>query len=213
MISQFLLDNDWSFDKYGIYISSHISVEIPEVNQYVIEVPNRNGALDLTDAIYGYPTYKNRKIEFDIVVPSYNSANLASFINDHHGRYRKIAFSDGLSFYYKGRIFIKEVTESLYKQFLQAKVEIEAEPFKYSTKPKGFNLATLTASQKIEVENLGYPTFAIWDGVGVEFLLNDKTYQISNKMELKKAILQHGKNTIQIIRGNSLSCEFYERFI
>lgn len=213
MISQFLLDNDWSFDKYGIYISSPISVGMPEVNQYVIEVPNRNGALDLTDKMYGYPTYANRKLEFDIVVPGYNSAQLTSFINDHHGRYRKIAFSDGLSFYYKGRLFIKEVTESLYKQFLQAKIEIDAEPFKYSSKPKGFNLATLTVNQKIEVENLGYPTYALWDGVDTEFLLNGKTYQIPNKMELKTAILRHGKNKIQIIRGNSLSCEFYERFI
>lgn len=43
-------------------------VELPVVNQKVVEIPGRNGVLDLTTFLTGSPTYSNRKGSWEFYI-------------------------------------------------------------------------------------------------------------------------------------------------
>lgn len=103
-----------------------------EVDEKFKEIPGRNGDLDLTDVLTGFPTYKNTtmKITFDFKDGNYDLwiARASDLQNKLHGRRMKVILGSD-SFYYEGRISVS--TEKLNKQYSSVEISVNRDPYKY----------------------------------------------------------------------------------
>lgn len=91
-----------------ILITRNISA--PEVRTNLIEVPGRDGSLDLTERLTGAPVFGDRTITMEFFTfekfenwPSFVS-NIENFL---HGKKLEISFDDDAFFYYIGRCDVK----------------------------------------------------------------------------------------------------------
>lgn len=102
------------------------------VDEKFKEIPGRNGDLDLTDVLTGFPTYKNTtmKITFDFKDGNYDLwiARASELQNKLHGRRMKVILGND-SFYYEGRISVS--TEKLNKQYSSVEISVNRDPYKY----------------------------------------------------------------------------------
>lgn len=102
------------------------------VDEKFKEIPGRNGDLDLTDVLTGFPTYKNTtmKITFDFKDGNYDLwiTRASELQNKLHGRRMKVILGND-SFYYEGRISVS--TEKLNKQYSSVEISVNRDPYKY----------------------------------------------------------------------------------
>lgn len=102
------------------------------VDEKFKEILGRNGDLDLTDVLTGFPTYKNTtmKITFDFKDGNYDLwiARASELQNKLHGRRMKVILGND-SFYYEGRISVS--TEKLNKQYSSVEISVNRDPYKY----------------------------------------------------------------------------------
>lgn len=120
------------FSDFGLYVKEyHISP--PEIQMQSLNIPGRNGKIDLTTALTGDPTYDNREIE--IVLNGKKPAAdwpafMSDFMNQFHGQSVKLVFDDDPQFYYQGRAIVNDD----YKKGTEVasfSILVDAEPFKY----------------------------------------------------------------------------------
>jgi len=121
-----------SYDDLGlIYNTKTISEPEPQIK--TINVPGRNGAIDLSEVVTGDIRYNNRKISITFTVPELfpnwerKRSELAQML---HGQRMRINFDDDLAFYWIGRVEVGNFRK------VGANVEVEitadVEPYKYS---------------------------------------------------------------------------------
>ena len=143
----------------------------PDPRFYYVEVPGRNGVLDLTSAI-GPVTYDNRQVWFSVreyANPPRHLFKYSSLLNRYHGKLVKIVFDDDKEYYYTGRCEVK--TEYIDNNTRDITFEIDADPLKYPVyasdedwlwDPFNFetgvirNYANLTVSGTRQVEVIAY---------------------------------------------------------
>ena len=108
------------YEDFGLQALS-IDPGSAEVDEKFKEIPGRNGDLDLTDALTGFPVYKNAsmKLTFDFKDGSYDLwlARASELQN---------------SFYYEGRISVS--TEKINKHYSSVEITINRDPYKLELK-------------------------------------------------------------------------------
>lgn len=118
---------------YGLYVTNTNPVAPPEAKTQHIEVPGRNGNIDITETLTGYTIYGNREITLQLGGKKLENAwpsFMSNFINEIHGKQVKVIFDDNPDYYYIGRA----VVESDYtrgNRIATFTVTIDAEPYKY----------------------------------------------------------------------------------
>lgn len=128
------LNGKHTYRDYGLYVTNISPVSPPEVRREVITIPGRNGEIDLTEALTGYPIYGNREITLELggkKRPEEWWGFMSRFLNEIHGRRVRVIFDDEQNYYYVGRA----VVESDYERgnwIGRFTVTISAEPYKYS---------------------------------------------------------------------------------
>ena len=101
--------NTWS--DWHLIPASRPLVNPPGVNTSIVQIPGVDGALDITDALVGRPTYGNRTGTWDFYVDngygawSERYSDIMAYI---HGKQLKAVFEDDPSFYYEGRFSVNE---------------------------------------------------------------------------------------------------------
>lgn len=102
-------DDGDQLDTYeiGLYLSSR-SIESPEPQTYTVEIPGRDGPLDLTESLDGYVHYDNREVKMEFLFMGRENwesiySELAQFLQ---GRKVKIYFPDEMDCYFYGRCTI-----------------------------------------------------------------------------------------------------------
>lgn len=125
-IAQYSMLND-----FGLHLLS-VDVGTPEIQENLKEIEGRNGPIDMSDAITGYPTYKNRsmKFQFDFKDGSYDEWlwRVSDLRDAIHGRRLQIIIGAD-SFYYIGRISVD--TEKLNQDYSKVELSVTADPYKY----------------------------------------------------------------------------------
>ncbi len=100
-----------SLEDWGLYLQEPAMVSPPKPNTYMIEVPGRNGSLDLTESTIGPVTFQDREIEFRFVCrekrKKWNEI-YQKILNDIHGRNCTITCSDDPEYSYEGRVTVDE---------------------------------------------------------------------------------------------------------
>lgn len=123
--------NFHSKDDYGMDFLTY-SISSPKPKQNLIDVPLRDGTIDLTTALTDEVMYENRTITASFEVRDKRalwSSKISNIRNDLHGRRLKIVFDDDPNFYYIGRVFVGEITSNGSTGTLV--IEADAEPYKY----------------------------------------------------------------------------------
>lgn len=121
--------NTWS--NWHLIPTNRPSVSLPSVNEKMVEVPGRNGAIDMTETLTGAPTYSNRKgsWEFYVMHDQWNSwveafNTMASFL---HGKRHTVILEDDPNYYYEGRLKMVWNTRRDYSTVV---IEYDLDPYK-----------------------------------------------------------------------------------
>lgn len=120
-----------SLNDYGLYLAERPTIGNPEPQIYQIQVPGRNGLLDVTNSVTGDVTYSNRQLEFvfatmkDIEeqVTIRNELN-----NDLHGKEVRVVLDEDPDYYYTGRATVEWPEAEDWKA--RCTVSVDAEPYK-----------------------------------------------------------------------------------
>lgn len=119
-----------SFNDWGIILSSKvISPPEPQLNR--VNVPLRDGSIDLTESLTDDIKFKDRKITLNFTVTDRATwtAKVSEVENYLHGKQMKIVFDDDLAFYYFGRASVNKWETN--KNIGSLVIECTVEPFKY----------------------------------------------------------------------------------
>lgn len=114
-----------------------LTVEIgkAEIKTNTLEISGRSGVLDLTEAVTGYPTYRNakHKLTFDFKDGNYDVwiARSSSIKGKIHGKKLPVILGND-TFYYDARVSVD--TAKLNKYYSQITAELDAEPYKLALK-------------------------------------------------------------------------------
>ena len=131
MITGVTIGGYHSYDDLNMLLAKR-EIGLPEVQTSTVEVPGRDGALDLTDVLYGVK-YDNRTIKLTLltttVISESNWAELLSDISGKlHGQKLKIIFDEDTDWYYYGRVSINKFQTDCRKQ--EVVLECDCEPYK-----------------------------------------------------------------------------------
>lgn len=126
-----------TFDDWGLYLTAPVTVSPPNVQTYTVDIPGRNGALDLTEAATGHVSYEDREMEMNLLCIRKKRewrGIYKAVQNAIHGKVCKITCSDDPDYYYKGRVYVGdwEVDERLAYPTITATVE----PYKTERNPR-----------------------------------------------------------------------------
>lgn len=118
------------FKDFGIILASKI-ISPPEPQINLLEVPLRDGSIDLTETLTDEVKYKDRNITltFRVIEREKWAVKISEIQNYLHGKRLKIVFDDDLAFYYIGRVSVNEWTSD--KNIGTLVLECIVEPFKY----------------------------------------------------------------------------------
>lgn len=121
---------------FGLALSA-ISIEIPEVKQYRVELPGGDGELDFTD-FFGDQKLSSRLIEAELVYGRRDGPNIPQevmyeIINEWHGR--KLEITDSLDPEHKfiGRVMLADMNGQL--NFGTIRLTAICDPYRLETSP------------------------------------------------------------------------------
>lgn len=123
-----------SYDDWGLYITNTNYIGEPKQYTRYIEIPGRNGLLDLSEAISGRQIYTSREIKINLAGRRDKTdwdGVISAFRNDINGKVCRLIFDNDKSYYWRGRVDIKDFNSVLNLGKFVVDVP-NAEPYKYS---------------------------------------------------------------------------------
>ena len=213
----FILDkfNTW-YDWKLILTSKKISLAEP--NTKLVQLDGMSGSLDLSEALTGEVTYKDRTITATFLTDYGNRKDREKLLQDItvalHGKKIKVVEPDDPDHYFYGRVKITSVNNIL--PYLEFKIEVMCEPWRYSNAEAS---RTVTASSEpitVVIRNQGIKTLIPeitvngvvkleYEGATIE--LSYGTYKVS---DLK---IKPGVNTITVSGNGSVTFKYREATI
>ncbi len=118
-------------EKYKMALERMDCVPPPEIKENEIDIPGKDGAVDLTD-FFGRVFYKNRliRMEFGQINDRRTWPYIYSeILNKFHGRNCKIIFDDDPKYYWIGRVSVDEYKRTL--RLGELTITVNAKPYKY----------------------------------------------------------------------------------
>lgn len=187
----------------GLWTLASWSLSPAEDKQNMVEVPGRDGALDLGDSLTdGEPCFYTRTLT--VVLESSEGDRLArkgridAMINQVNGRRMKIVLPDDGDHYIEGRVRVAET----YNDLAHCAVQVTAvcDPWKYADTETSYNLQASTDWQYVAIINAGrravVPVIDVTiDSVDVSF--GDSIWSLSTgTYQLPDVYLTPGSHTL-----------------
>ena len=121
-----------SWRDFHLVPTSRPVISPPTFREKYVDIPGRNGAIDLASAISGRPVYANRSgsIEFLVDLEQWPSWSVAySTIATHlHGQVMHMTLDDDPEFYYEGRFTVNQWESGA--SFSTIVIDYNLQPFK-----------------------------------------------------------------------------------
>lgn len=147
-MNEVFFDGIASFSDWGIYLTS-LTIDAPKPKEIYVEIPNGDGALDLTEALTGEVHYESRPFEavFAIKPETYSVDLVRWLIGYLNGKQRTIRTKEEPGYYLVGRC-----ATSLKNDGVLAILTVKAtcQPWKYKNAPTVVN-STIGASGTTEL--------------------------------------------------------------
>ena len=212
-MNEVFFDGIASFRDWGIYLSS-IVIDDPKPKEIYVDIPNGDGALDLTEALTGEVHYESRPFEAVFTIkPETYSVELVRYLRSYlNGKQRTIRTKEEPGYYLIGRC-----ATSLKNDGVLAILTVKAtcQPWKYKNDVtainttlggSGTNTLNLTNERKRVI-----PTITASAAVTVVF--NGKTISVNaGTQRLTNIALSYGDNLLTITgaEGTTVLFEYQE---
>lgn len=179
-----------SYNDWGLILSEKV-ISPPAPKTSKVEVPMRDGSIDLTEALSDEIKFEDRLISltFTVIDPIAEwSVKISEIKNYLHGKRMKIIFDDDLAFYYIGRVTVNKWTSN--KNIGTLVVECVAEPYKYDL---------FTSAEDWE-----------WDTFDFEQGIINETGQIAIDGSVTVSLVCRGKRMVPVFAASAPMTMLYE---
>lgn len=227
MVNSVSIDGKDVMATYGLHLVSK-SIGFPEAQTKMVEIPLRDGALDLTESLTGLVKYSNRTLTMSLLYRGRDTASKASAVaRALHGKRAEIIFDDDAEYYYVGRMSVS--TEFQIKRtVLTVKIEADCEPYKYEIQgsdedwlwdPFDFEDGIINETKDISVPGTAIiiartagqiPTFTA--SAAVTMTYGGKTYSLaSGENKFYDLYLAEGENTFKFTGSGAVTIHYRGR--
>ena len=166
----------WAHADYGLIVAPY-AIPMPELQTNFVEIPGRDGALDLSEA-FGTVRYADRIIPLTLYVRAPFDALISAFAADVHGRRINVIFDRDPTYYYNARVTVEDVER--HAGYCELSLECRAKPYKLehfqttvTVLPTGSATVTLTNSRMPVV-----PTITVSADMTLAFTIDGKDYSV-----------------------------------
>ena len=135
---------------YGFIVAPYI-IPMPTVQTSFVEIPGRDGMLDLTEG-FGLVRYSDRAVALTLYAVAPYEQTVSAFVNDVHGKRMELLFDRDASFYYIGRVSVDGLEK--HDGYCTITVNVNAEPYKYK---RTVTTVTRTGNSTVTLANLRMP--------------------------------------------------------
>lgn len=196
--------------KHDAYLEGR-EVTAPQVRRITETIPGRNGVLDYTSAITGYPTYENRIIRLILCIHKDEKAELEAARDNIfklvHGKRVNISFSD-INGVFTGTGQIEAEEEGL--RFKRLTISIDAYPYRFTGTKKIEIIATAEGVTKdFEINMPVSPYMENENEITIE-AGNTKITKKAGKFSVDELVLKPGHNQIKIKGTGNVKMEYEE---
>ncbi len=169
----------WAHADYGLIVAPY-AIPLPEPQMNFVEIPGRDGALDLSEA-FGTIRYADRIIPLTLYARAPFDVLISSLAADVHGRRMNVIFDRDPTYYYDARMTIEDVER--HAGYCELSLECRAKPYKLehfetaiTVLPTGSATVTLTNTRMPVV-----PVITVSAGMTLTFTLlgKDSTVNLS----------------------------------
>ncbi len=182
----------------------------PEVQTYKVEVPGRNGLLNLTKSLTGKVNYNNRSLEFQYFGTGSRSRllELDDIFSRYHGETIRIIDDDYPSHYFEGEV---EVETEVYGTYVTIKMTVDANPFKLKSQ-KTKRSVNISGETVITLENEFMPVVpTITVSAETTITFGDHTTKISaGTYNIDAFELKAGSNVFTVTGSGTITFEYQE---
>ena len=187
-----------SYDYFG-FVLTDMKISAPEVYTKYIEIPGKDGALDLSDA-FGETKYKMRKASFEFaLVPNTTSimTRITDFTNHVHGRSVNITLDEDPDYYYEARCFVEDYVKR--GELVKLSVKADLQPYKLKNE-KTVRNETLSSGTTTIICRVGrmstIPTIKVKQASDIT--VNGIIVSGGRTTIMEDLVLKHGSNAIEI---------------
>lgn len=189
-------------DEYYCY---HIHTEIapPEPRREMLEIPLRDGALNVAAMLSDMVHYSTREITLGLESPALREEwplIQSALMRDFHGQSVQLVLGNDPDYYWEGWAVVDQMEDK--RGSAGWTIHITAQPFKKTRAERAMLPVNLEVgvprTQVIEISGLrGYPTFNAGENITVEY--NGVTYPVPDGSEFEEIYgltLTHGSNEL-----------------
>lgn len=125
-----IIDNINMYDSFHLILSG-FHIDLPERKALIVDVPGRDGVLDLTERVYGSKNiYKNRNVILEFTTAEKLSGKFTDLITSlsrFNQKKCKVILSDDLQWYYTG---VCTIEAERFGSSSAIKMTFDSEPYK-----------------------------------------------------------------------------------
>ena len=196
----------WACADYGLIVAPY-AIPMPEPQTNFVEIPGRDGALDLSEA-FGKVRYTDRVIELTLYARAPFDTLISAFAADIHGRRMNVIFDRDPTYYYDARVTIEDVER--HWGYCELSVECRAKPYKLeqfetaiTVLPVGTATVTLMNTRKLVV-----PSITVSAEMALAFTIDGKDYSVTlpaGTHTVPSLVLSEGDTEIGIMGTGSVT--------
>ena len=196
----------WAHADYGLIVSPY-AIPMPEPQTNFVEIPGRDGALDLSEA-FGTVRYTDRIISLTLYARAPFDTAVSALAADIHGRRMNVIFDRDPTYYYNARVTVEDVER--HAGYCELSLECRAKPYKLehfqttvTVLPTGSATVTLTNSRMPVV-----PTITVSADMTLAFAIGVKDYTVvlpAGTHTVSSLVLLEGDTEIEITGTGSIT--------
>ena len=167
----------WARADYGLIVAPYV-IQMPEPQMNFVEIPGRDGALDLSEA-FGTVRYADRIVPLTLYCRAPFDALISAFATDVHGRRMHVIFDRDPTYYYDARVMVEDVER--HAGYCELSLECRTKPYKLehfettvTVLPMGSATVTLTNTRMPVV-----PAITVSTGMTLTFTIAGVVYTIN----------------------------------
>lgn len=186
------------------------NIDKPTIQSYTVQVPGRNGLLNLTKGLTGKVAYNNRLLSFQYFGTGDRERllYLDDFMSQYHGETIRIIDDDHPDHYYEGEASVSTVFN---RNYVTIVLTVDAQPFRLKNQPTVYS-QTIYEETAIKILNESIPAIPVITVTstmtvtlnGVSKSLAAGTHTISGFE------LQRGVNTFTVSGNGTITFKYQE---
>lgn len=185
-------------------------IDKPDIQSHTVEVPGRNGLLNLTKGLTGKVVYFNRSMKFQYFGTGSRAEllRLDTLMSYYHGETVRIIDDDYPDYYYEGEV---SVSTEIHGNYITISLDVDAYPFRRKLIPTVVT-RTLSGATTIYLDNESVeaiPTITVTGETSITF--NGVKQSLSAGTYVVEAFeLKRGVNAFSISGAGTITIEYQE---